>query len=406
MKQAIDESSQAVAEAERWAHGLAAVAQRINRHFPRSEPRERTTAYLRGLISPVERKNGWQLAEEAGDETPYGVQHLLGRAEWSADKVRDDLAAYVVEHLGDESAVLVVDETGFLKKGTKSVGVQRQYSGTAGRIENSQIGVFLAYATEHARNFIDRELYLPKEWAEDGGRRAEAKVPEEVKFATKPHLARRMIARAVAAKVPFLWVTGDAVYGNDRRLRVWLEEQDIFHVMAVAANQHVWVGFRQLRIKSVIETIAKNAWHLKSCGAGSKGERIYEWAVAPLTSIMLKERQRWLLVRRKVGEPQEMAFYVVFASTATTLEEIVKVAGARWAIEESFETAKGEVGLDQYEVRNWHGWYRHITLSMLAHAYLTVVRAQAAQHEGQKKMLLAQAAKRRKLKGRKARRKS
>jgi SRSO17 transposase len=406
MKQVIDESDKAVAEAERWAHGLDAVAERISRHFPRSEPRKRATAYLRGLISPVERKNGWQLAEEAGDETPYGVQHLLGRAEWSADEVRDDLTAYVVEHLGDENAVLVVDETGFLKKGTKSVGVQRQYSGTAGRIENSQIGVFLAYATEHARTLIDRELYLPKEWTEDGERRAEANVPEEVKFATKPHLARMMIARAVAAKVPFGWVTGDTVYGNDRRLRVWLEEQDIFHVMAVAANQHVWVGFRQLRIKSIIETIAKNAWHLKSCGAGSKGERIYEWAVAPLTSIMLKERQRWLLVRRKVGEPQEMAFYVVFASTATTLEEIVKVAGARWAIEESFETAKGEVGLDQYEVRNWHGWYRHITLSMLAHAYLTVVRATAAERESQKKMLLAQAAKRRKLKGRKARRKS
>ncbi len=406
MKQSINESAKAVAEAERWASGLEAVAERISRHFPRSEPRERATAYLRGLISPVERKNGWQLAEQAGDETPYGVQHLLGRAEWSADEVRGDLAAYVVEHLGDESAVLVVDETGFLKKGVKSVGVQRQYSGTAGRIENSQIGVFLAYSTEHARTFIDRELYLPKEWAENDARRGEAKVPQEVKFATKPHLARLMIARAAEAKVPFLWVTGDAVYGNDRRLRVWLEEQDIFHVLAVGIHQHVWVGFRQLRIKTIIESVPENAWHLMSCGAGSKGERIYEWAIAPLTSIMLEERQRWLLVRRKVGEPQEMAFYVVFASTATTLEEMVRVAGARWAIEESFETAKGEVGLDQYEVRNWHGWYRHITLSMLAHAYLTVVRAKAAERESQKKMLLAQVAKRRKQKGHKARRKS
>ena len=406
MKQSIIESAKAVAEAERWASGLEAVAERISRHFPRSEPRERATAYLRGLISPVERKNGWQLAEEAGDETPYGVQHLLGRAEWSADEVRGDLAAYVVEQLGDESAVLVVDETGFLKKGTKSVGVQRQYSGTAGRIENSQIGVFLAYATEQARTFIDRELYLPKEWSEDDARRGEAKVPKEVKFATKPHLARLMIARAVEAQVPFLWVTGDAVYGNDRRLRVWLEEQDIFHVMAVGVHQHVWVGFRQLRIKTIIESIREKAWHLMSCGAGSKGERVYEWAIAPLTSIMLEDRQRWLLVRRKVGEPQEMAFYVVFAPSATTLEEMVKVAGSRWAIEESFETAKGEVGLDQYEVRNWQGWYRHITLSMLAHAYLTVVRAKAAERESQKKMLLAQAAKRRKQKGREARRKS
>ncbi|GAC1397144.1 MAG: hypothetical protein NVSMB56_12160 [Pyrinomonadaceae bacterium] len=231
-------------------------------------------------------------------------------------------------------------------------------------------------------------------------------MPEAVKFATKPHLARLMIARAVEAKVPFLWVTGDAVYGNDRRLRVWLEEQDIFHVMAVGVQQHVWVGFRQLRIKSIIESIPENAWHLLSCGAGSKGERVYEWTIVPLTSIMLEDRQRWLLVRRKVGFPQEMSFYVVFASTATTLEEIVKVAGARWAIEESFETAKGEVGLDQYEVRSWHGWYRHMTLSMLAHAYLTVVRAQATKRGCQKKMLLAQAANRRKQRGCKSRRKS
>jgi len=406
MKQSINESATAVAEAERWASGLEAVAERISRHFPRSEPRERATAYLRGLISPVERKNSWQLAEEAGDETPYGVQHLLGRAQWSADEVRGELAAYVVEHLGDESGVLVVDETGFLKKGVKSVGVQRQYSGTAGRIENSQIGVFLAYSTEHARTFIDRELYLPKEWAEDDARRTAAQVPQEVKFATKPHLARLMIARAVAAKVPFLWVTGDAVYGNDRRLRVWLEEQDIFHVLAVGIHQYVWVGFRQFRIKTIIESLPENAWQLMSCGAGSKGERIYEWAIAPLTSLRLEDRQRWLLVRRKVGEPQEMAFYVVFAATATTLAEMVRVAGARWAIEESFETAKGEVGLDEYEVRNWNGWYRHITLSMLAHAYLSVVRAKAAARESQKKMLLAQVAKRRKQKGRAARRKS
>ncbi|GAC1397138.1 MAG: hypothetical protein NVSMB56_12150 [Pyrinomonadaceae bacterium] len=171
MKQFIDESNQAITEAQSWAHGLEAVAERISRHFTRSEPRQRATAYLRGLISPVERKNGWQLAEQAGDETPYGVQHLLGRAEWDADEVRGDLTSYVVEHLGDQSAVLVVDETGFLKKGAKSVGVQRQYSGTAGRIENSQIGVFLAYATKQARTFIDRELYLPQEWAP--GRRAQ-----------------------------------------------------------------------------------------------------------------------------------------------------------------------------------------------------------------------------------------
>jgi SRSO17 transposase len=396
-----------VEDVERWAEGLEAMAERIRGRFPRSEPRTRALAYLRGLISPVERKNGWQLAEEAGDATPYGVQHLLGRAEWSADEVRDDLRSYVVEHLGTESAVLVVDETGFLKKGTRSAGVQRQYSGTAGRIENCQIGVFLAYATDEARTLIDRELYLPQEWTEEAERRGEAGVPEEAKFSTKPQLARMMIERAVKAGVPFRWVTGDEVYGNNRRLRLWLEEKDIFHVMAVGVDQHVWFGMKQQRIKSIIGKIPEDAWQLLSCGSGAKGERVYQWALAPLLSISLEERQRWLLVRRKVDEPAEMAFYLVFASTETTLEEMVRVAGTRWAIEECFETAKGEVGLDQYEVRSWHGWYRHITLAMLAHAYLTVTRAVAARRaaKGKGGSLASAAPVRRRRMGRKARRK-
>jgi SRSO17 transposase len=403
MKQTGNGGQSDVAEAESWARGLGVIAERIGTRFPRSEPRERATAYLRGLISPIERKNGWQLAEEAGDATPYGVQHLLGRAEWSADEVRDDLRSYVVEHLGNEEAVLVVDETGFLKKGTKSVGVQRQYSGTAGRIENCQIGVFLAYATKEARTFLDRELYLPEGWAKDAERRAEAGVPEEVNFATKPQLARRMIERALLAQVPCRWVTGDEVYGNDRRLRVWLEEQDLFHVMAVGVHHHVWLGFKQPRVKAVVEKIPQKAWQRLSCGAGSKGERLYEWAAVELLAFMLEDRQRWLLVRRKIGEPTEMACYVVFAPVETTLEQMVKVAGARWAIEESFESAKGEVGLDQYEVRSWQGWYRHITLALLAHAYLTVTRAVAAEREAQKKRLLSEGTARRKRHGRKSR---
>lgn len=404
MTQRAGESKAAVEEAERWAQGLEAVAERIRGRFPRSEPRERATAYLRGLISPVERKNGWQLAEEAGDQTPYGVQHLLGRAGWSADEVRDDLRSYVIEHLGDTEAVLVVDETGFLKKGAKSVGVQRQYSGTAGRIENCQVGVFLAYATAAGRTFIDRELYLPKEWAAHAARRAEAGVPEEVEFATKPQLARRMIERALAAGVPFRWVTGDEVYGRDRRLRVWLEEQGVSYCIAVGSDEYVWLDFRQHRIKSLLGKIPGEAWHVLSCGAGAKGERLYEWAGVELLSFMLGDKRRWLLVRRKIGEPRELAYYVVFADAETTLEEMVTVAGTRWAIEESFETAKGEVGLDQYEVRSWHGWYRHITLALLAHAYLTATRATAARRETEKKRVLDAAAARRKRLGRRARR--
>lgn len=370
-----------IKEAEAWAEGLLKIADRIGTHFPRSEPRQRALAYLKGLISPIERKNGWQLAEQAGDDTPYGVQHLLGRAEWNADEVRDDLPDYVNQHLGEDSAVLVVDETGFLKKGNHSVGVQRQYSGTAGRIENCQIGVFLAYASSKGRTFIDRELYLPKQWAESTERRKEAGVPADVKFATKPQLAQRMIKRAIESRIAFKWVTGDEIYGNDRSLRVWMEQEGLFYVMAVASNQHVWLGFKQVRINQIIKKIAESQWQVVSAGDGSKGPRLYEWALVQLLSVMIENR-RWLLVRRSLSEPKEMAYYVVYGPPETKLEEMVKVAGRRWAIEESFESAKGEVGLDQYEVRSWQGWYRHITLAMLAHAYLTVMRAKAEKTKG------------------------
>ena len=372
-KKAVDS---AVEEAQAWANGLHHIADRIRQHFPRSEPRHRALAYLKGLLSPVERKNGWQLAQQAGDETPYGVQHLLGRAEWDADEVPNVLPDYVNQHLGQEAAVLVVDETAFLKKGDKSVGVQRQYSGTAGRIENCQLGVFLAYASSKGRTFIDRELYLPKQWAESAERRKEAAVPSDVKFSTKPQLAQKMIKRAVEASIAFKWVTGDEVYGNDRTLRVWMEQQGLFYVMAVASNQDVWLGFKQVRINQIVKQITKHQWRVLSAGEGSKGPRLYEWALVPLLSIMI-ENHRWLLVRPSISDPKEMAYYVVYGRPETTLEEMVKVAGRRWAIEESFETAKGEVGLDQYEVRSWQGCYRHITLAMLAHAYLTVMRAKA-----------------------------
>lgn len=369
-----------IKEAEAWAEGLLKIADRIGTHFPRSEPRQRALAYLKGLISPIERKNGWQLAEQAGDETPYGVQHLLGRAEWNADEVRDDLPDYVNQHLGEDSAVLVVDETGFLKKGDKSVAVQRQYSGTAGRIENCQIGVFLAYASSKGRTFIDRELYLPKQWAESDQRRKQAGVPTGVKFSTKPQLAQKMIKRAVESRIAFKWVTGDEIYGNDRTLRVWMEQEGLYYVMAVASNQHVWLGFKQVRINQIIKKITDSQWQVVSAGDGSKGPRLYEWALVPLLSVMIENR-RWLLVRRSISDPKEMAYYVVYGPPETKIEEMVKVAGRRWAIEESFETAKGEVGLDQYEVRSWQGWYRHITLAMLAHAYLTAMRAKTESGE-------------------------
>ncbi len=369
-------------EVRAWAAGLEAMHERIAGHFGRSEPRQRALDYLKGLLSPVERKNGWQLAEYAGDATPDGMQRLLNTYEWDADRVRDDLRRYVVEQLHDSQAILVVDETGFLKKGVKSVGVQRQYSGTAGRIENCQIGVFLAYASPGGHAFLDRELYLPQEWVNDHERCQEAGVPEGVVFATKPQLARRMLTRAREAGVITAWVTGDEVYGSDAPLRQWFEAHQQAYVLAVRRNERVGLEGQgilwSVAVSEVMADVAPSAWQRCSAGAGAKGPRVYDWAVVELDESIPEEWPRRLLLRRCLDDETDIAAYRVFAPADTPLAELVRVAGARWAIEASFETAKGEVGLDQYEVRRWTGWYRHITLALLAHAYITATRAQAA----------------------------
>ena len=370
-----------VAEVARWADGIEGVHECIAGRFRRPEPRRRVLAYLRGLLSPVERKNGWQLAEQAGDATPDGVQRLLYNYRWEADLVRDDLRDYVVEHLGCADGVVVVDETGFLKKGDKSVGVQRQYSGTAGRIENCQIGVFLAYASAKGRTLLDRELYLPQVWAEDRERRRDAGVPEDAVFRTKPQLAQLMLGRLLEAGVPFAWFTGDEVYGSDRKLRLWLEGQGIPHVMAVKSNEKLWAltdkGPLQVRADWLASGVAESAWVRCSAGNGAKGPRVYDWAAVEIRPLREPGKGHWLLARRSITKPGELAYYVCFGPASTSLQELVRVAGTRWAIEECFEEAKGEVGLDQYEVRRWDGWYRHITLAMLAQAYLAVIRNHA-----------------------------
>ena len=370
-----------VAEVARWAEGIERVHECIVGRFRRPEPRRRALEYLQGLLSPVERKNGWQLAEQAGDATPDGVQRLLYSYRWDADLVRDDLRSYVSEHLGDTYGVLVVDETGFLKKGDESAGVQRQYSGTAGRIENCQIGVFLAYASAKGRTFLDRELYLPQVWAGDWERRREAGVPEDVAFRTKPQLAQRMLERALESGVPFGWVAGDEVYGNDRNLRLWLEREEIPHVLAIRSNEKLWAltdkGPRQVRADRLASQVDETGWTRCSVGDGAKGPRVYDWATVEIRPLREPGKGYWLLVRRSVAKPGELAYYVCYGPAGTKLEELVRVAGIRWAIEECFEEAKGQVGLDQYEVRRWEGWYRHITLAMLAHAYLAVIRHQA-----------------------------
>jgi SRSO17 transposase len=357
---------------ENWALGLEELARRVAPRFVRTEPRRRALAYLRGLLAPLERKNGWQLAEAAGDATPDGVQDFLSRMRWDADAVRDDLRAYVAERLGDPDAVLVLDETGFLKKGDKSAGVQRQYSGTAGRIENCQLGVFLGYASRHGRALIDRALYLPERWIGDPVRCAAAGIPKGLTLTTKPQLGLAMLDRALDADVPFAWVTGDSVYGADHRIRRRLEARRRGYVLAVTSRQRL--GF--VPVEDWLAKVPPDGWRRLSAGDGAKGPRLYDWGYLPYRGAAPGWRMG-LLIRRGTAEPEQLAYYLTHVPAGTTLARLVRVAGTRWAIEGCFEAAKGEVGLDEYEVRSWTGWHRHVTLAMLAHAYLAVLRKAA-----------------------------
>lgn len=363
---------------QRATEELAHVQERIGPRFRRAEARKRAARFLQGLLAPVERKNGWQLAEHVGEQGPYGVQRLLGEADWDEEAVRDDLRAYVVEHLGEENAVLVVDETGFVKKGKKSAGVARQYSGTAGRRENSQVGVFLLYASSQGAAFLDRALYLPEEWMSDRVRCREAGIADEVAFATKGELARQMLARAFAAGVPAGWVAGDSVYGYDE-MRLWLDEQDKNYVMAVPETHLVWMAGRHQPIGYVAALLPESAWSVLSAGDGSKGPRMSEWVWLQLPEQADGEsaRARWVLVRRNLADPSQRAYYRAAGPASTQLTDLVRVAGSRWKIEEGLEEAKGEVGLDHYEVRGFRAWYRFVTLALLAHAILVVVRTQS-----------------------------
>jgi SRSO17 transposase len=361
------------ADVREWGRELDAVAQRIGARFARSETRRRVRAYLIGLLGPLRRKNSWQLAQQIGDADPYGVQYLLGRSDWDPEAVRDDLRDYVVEALGDPDAVLILDETGFLKKGRHSAGVGRQYTGTAGRIENAQVGVFLAYAGRHGTAFLDRALYLPKEWIDDPDRCDQAGVPRMTDFATKPQLARHMLQRAFEAGVPAAWVTGDEVYGSDGQLRRWLEQAGRPYVLAVRSNQSAWVGLQQVRVGALAASLPKRAWHKITIAPGSKGPRRYAWAWVAINHDLGPKWRRWLLVRRSLDDG-ELAYYLAAGPARTTLTRLAKTAGARWSIEGGFESAKQEVGLAGYEVRSWTGWHRHITLSLLAHAVPAAVR--------------------------------
>jgi SRSO17 transposase len=363
---------------ERWAQEIEAVGQRIGRHFARSEPRQRAVNYLRGLLGDAERKNGWQLAEYLGEATPDGVQHLLARADWDADAVRDELIGYVRERLGTPDGVLIVDETGFLKKGTKSCGVARQYSGTAGRIENCQVGVFLAYAGTKGHALLDRALYLPKEWTEDPTRCAEAGVPPTTEFATKPQLARRMLTQAWEKGVTAAWVTGDTVYGHDGKFRRFLEENGQPYLLAVPANQPLFDGASGSTVQAIASGLSAEDWSRASAGDGAKGPREYDWAVRAFGPADERGWQLWLVVRRHRERPDERAYYFARGPASTPREALVQVAGTRWRVEECLELAKGDCGLDEYEVRGWTGWHRHVTLSLFALAVVAAIRARTA----------------------------
>jgi SRSO17 transposase len=353
---------------------------RIGSRFARYEPRRHAAALVLGLLSGLDRKNCWTIAEHRGQATPDGLQHLLARARWDAAGVRDDLRAYVVDHFGDPGAVLVVDETGDLKKGTHSVGVQRQYTGTAGRVENSQVAVFLAYAAPRGHALIDRALYLPKSWVDDPGRCAAAGVPDGVEFATKPQLATAMITAALAAGVPASWVAGDEVYGADPQLRQAIRAAGLGYVLQVSANRRVPTGAGPIRVDTLARMLPGQAWQTRSAGTGSKGERLYSWAWIALHPEHHGDPGHHHLLIRRNDVTGELAYHRCYSPRPTSLSALVRVAGQRWRIEDSFQTGKGLTGLDQHQVRRWTSWHRWTTLAMLAHAFLAVTTTAERDH--------------------------
>ena len=396
-------------ELDEWADNFEAFHSRFAPLFGRSEAREQAAKYLHGLLSPVERKNGWQLAEAVGDRTPDATQRLLYSTKWDADRARDELQRFVISVFGDPDGIGVVDETGFIKKGVKSAGVQRQYSGTAGKRENCQIGVFLTYATSKGHAFLDRRLYLPESWCDDPERCAEAKILEEVVFATKPEQAVTMLEHAWALGVPMRWVTGDEVYGDSSQLRDAVAASGRWYVLAVRTNITVWLdraevavpawagtgrkpvkaqviedGVKPAPVPAVAASWPESRWQRLEVAEGEKGPRVYDWACQRVVENQgqLPGRDGWLLVRRSTTDPDEMAYYLSNAPAKTELLTLARVASTRYTVEQCIEESKGETGLDHYEVRYWHSWYRHITLSMMAHAWSASIRLQRNRKKG------------------------
>ena len=359
-----------------WKAAFDQWVYRLGLQAPRADTRQRVISYIQSLLGEVERRNSWQLAEYAGHTTPYAFQHVLGRANWDVERVRDEVRTAVYDHLHTADDALVIDETGFLKQGTHSAGVQRQYSGTAGRVENCQIGVFLGYASAHGHSLIDRELYLPKEWLTDPARCDRAGIPTEAVFQTKPQLAEVMLRRAFDHGIQARWVVGDAVYGDNRGLRGFLEAREQGYVLAVSGKEYVWRGMSQVAIRDLItQHLPPSAhWQRLSAGDGSQGPRLYDWAYLSTHPPLQPGWERGVLLRRSLDPSHQITAYIVFAPVGTPVAALALAAGRRWTIETCFREAKDSLGLDQYEVRSWTGWYRHMTLVLAAQAFLATLQ--------------------------------
>jgi len=360
----------------RWRREFDELMLRVGGRFARVEPRRRVASFVRGLLAPLPRVNCWTIAEQAGEGCPRGMQRLLSAAVWDEDGVRDDLRGYVLEHFADPGAVLVVDETGDLKKGTATVGTQRQYTGTAGRTENAQVAVYLTYAAPGGSAFIDRALYLPRSWTDDPGRCRAAGVPEGTAFATKPALAREMITRALDAGTPAAWVTADEVYGQDPQLRAELARRGLGYVLAVARTCQVTTPAGAFPAIELAGKLPARAWQRISAGPGAKGPRWYDWALIDVTDPAVTEGDgpHWLLVRRRISDG-EYAFYRAHAPHPAPLALLVRVAGSRWKVEDGFAAGKELTALDEHQVRSWASWHRWTILALLAHAFLAVLAA-------------------------------
>jgi SRSO17 transposase len=361
---------------DHWRREFDELMLRIGGRFGRVEPRRRVASFVRGLLAGLPRVNCWTIAEHAGEAGPRGMQRLLSAAVWDEAGVRDDLRGYVLEHFTDPGAVLVVDETGDLKKGTATVGTQRQYTGTAGRTENAQVAVYLAYAAAAGCAFIDRALYLPRSWTSDPGRCRDAGVPEDTAFATKPALAREMISRALDAGTPAAWVTADEVYGQDPKLRAELARRGLGYVLAVARTCPVTTAIGVRPAAGLARRLPARAWQRLSAGPGAKGPRWYDWALIDVTDPAVTEGDgpHWLLIRRRIADG-ELAFYRAHAPGPVPLAQLVRIAGSRWKVEEGFAAGKELAALDQHQVRGWTSWHRWTILALLACAFLSVLAA-------------------------------